>query len=126
MFKKRSAARLTLLAPIALAVTACVQSPPIFAEIPDCSSLVPQGWRDGVGHAAKPAVAAAPRDDSLAEQLRHATDSLKAWIGFGAAEAGQVEKADDRLTSALGIIERCEARDAAAIRRSKPKRFGIF
>ncbi|WP_404480053.1 hypothetical protein [Novosphingobium sp. BL-52-GroH] len=37
------------------------------------------------------------------------------WVQFGDAQTGQLDKANDRTTSAIGIVERCEARDAAAI-----------
>ena len=51
---------------------------------------------------------------------------LKAWQIFGTAEAAQVEKADGRYRDAVGIVDRCTARDAQAVQRSKPKLLGIF
>ena len=41
------------------------------------------------------------------------------WIQFADAQTGQLDKANDRTVSAIGIVERCEARDAAAIERAK-------
>jgi hypothetical protein len=54
-------------------------------------------------------------------------DQLKAWIGFGTAEAGNVEIANGRTADALGIVERCEARDAAAVQKVARRKFlGLF
>jgi hypothetical protein len=51
---------------------------------------------------------------------------MKAWIGFGTAEAGQLEKANGRTADALGIIGRCEERDREAVKKSRPRVLGIF
>ena len=51
---------------------------------------------------------------------------LKAWIGFGVAEAGNVEIANRRTHDAMGIVSRCEARDAAAVNKSRRKFLGLF
>lgn len=48
------------------------------------------------------------------------------WIAFGDAQTGQLDKANDRTTSSIGIIERCEERDKQAIQKAKPKFLGIF
>lgn len=106
--------RQTLPALMLLAAAGCVGSPVIYAASTPCSSLVPADWRKGVEHA--PAPAESP--DTLGQ--------LKAWIGFGTAEAGQVEKANGRTADTIGIVERCEARDAQAVQKSKPKFLGIF
>ena len=103
-----------LLVPMLLAVTGCVTSPPIFAPTSRCSELVPAEWREGVGHAPAPA------------QLIDALAQLKAWIGFGTAEAAKVEAANGRTRDTLGIIERCEKRDATAIKASRPKFLGLL
>jgi hypothetical protein len=52
--------------------------------------------------------------------------SLKTWIGFGVAEAGNVEIANQRTKDAMGIVARCEARDAAAVNKSRRKFLGLF
>ena len=48
------------------------------------------------------------------------------WIAFGDAQTGQLDKANDRYRSGVGIIERCEARDREAVKRSRPKFLGVF
>lgn len=53
-------------------------------------------------------------------------DRLKGWINFGVAQTGQLEKANGRTTDAISIVERCEERDRAAIKRSRPKFLGLF
>lgn len=45
---------------------------------------------------------------------------------FGDAQTAQLDKANDRYVSGVGIVSRCEARDAAAVKRAKPKFLGIF
>lgn len=42
-------------------------------------------------------------------------DTVGAWIAFGDAQTGQLDKANDRTVSAIGIVERCEARDRQAV-----------
>ena len=46
--------RRTLLLPMLLAAPGCVQSPPISAPPPACSSLIPDDWAAGVKHAPAP------------------------------------------------------------------------
>lgn len=48
------------------------------------------------------------------------------WIAFADAQTGQLDKANGRTADAIGIVERCEARDAAAVKRARPKFLGIF
>lgn len=91
----------------ALPLAGCIGSPPIFAANSPCSALLPSSWAAGVGHAPPPAQSA----DPLVQ--------LKEWIRFGTAEAAQVEKADSRYSDAVGIVSRCEARDAEATDRSR-------
>lgn len=45
------------------------------------------------------------------------------WISFADQQTGQLDKANDRTISAIGIIERCEARDQAAVQRARRGRF---
>lgn len=49
------------------------------------------------------------------------------WIAFGDAQTGQLDKANERTTSAIGIVERCEARDREAIGKAKRRKvLGLF
>jgi hypothetical protein len=45
------------------------------------------------------------------------------WISFADQQTGQLDKANDRTLSAIGIIERCESRDAAALAKVKRRGF---
>lgn len=101
-----------------LVATGCVSNS-VFATKGDCSTLVPQDWRAGVANA--PAPARIEREGPAAD-----LDRLKEWINFGVAQTGQLEKANGRTADALGIIERCEARDRKAVERAKPKFLGLF
>jgi hypothetical protein len=52
---------------------------------------------------------------------------LKAWIGFATAEAANVERANGRTKDALGIVQRCEQRDAQAVKAATRHRvLGLF
>jgi hypothetical protein len=49
------------------------------------------------------------------------------WIAFGDAQTAQLDKANGRTGDALDIVARCEARDAAAVRRvARQKVLGVF
>lgn len=45
------------------------------------------------------------------------------WIAFGDAQTAQLDKANGRTADAIGIVERCEARDAAALKTVRQRRF---
>ena len=81
-----------------LALPACAGGPPIVAASSACSALLPQEWRQPVPPA--------PLPDG---------DTVGDWIAFGDAQTGQLDKANDRTVTSIGIIERCEARDRAAV-----------
>ncbi len=74
-----------------------------------CSTLLPTEWRAGVQGADLPAGSTAGE-----------------WIAFADAQTGQLDKANDRYSAAVGIVERCEARDSEAVKRARPKFLGIF
>ena len=92
-----------------LALPACVSAPPIVSTPSACAQLLPDEWRKPVAGAPLPA-----------------GDTVGDWIAFGDSQTAQLDKANDHTLSAIGIVERCEARDAAAVKRSKPKFLGIF
>ena len=71
-----------------------------------CSSLLPDEWREPVP--------GAPLPDG---------ETAGDWIAFADAQTGQLDKANDRLTSGLSIIQRCEERDRKAIEGAKRRRF---
>jgi len=74
-----------------------------------CSSLLPSEWREPVP--------GAPLPDG---------ESAGDWIAFADAQTGQLDKANDRTLSAIGIVERCEVRDREALKRSRRKVLGVF
>lgn len=83
--------------------------PLIVATPSACSSLLPDKWRQGV--------AGAPLPDG---------QTIGDWIAFGDAQTAQLDKANDRYGAAMGIVSRCEARDAAAVKKARPKVLGLF
>lgn len=74
-----------------------------------CSTLLPAEWRSGVLGASLPG-----------------GGTVGDWIAFSDAQTAQLDKANDRTVTSIGIIERCEARDRAAVQRAKPKFLGLF
>jgi len=48
------------------------------------------------------------------------------WIAFADAQTGQLDKANERYVAAVGIVERCEERDKAAVKKARPKFLGVF
>lgn len=74
-----------------------------------CSSLLPPDWAEGVAGAPLPA-----------------GDTVGDWVQFADAQTGQLDKSNDRYRAAVGIVSRCEARDRAAVERSRPKFLGLF
>ena len=100
--------RLALLTPsillfAMLGLGACAGGPPIVtASAAACSTLVPPGWKNGVEGAPLPG-----------------GDTIGDWVAFGDAQTGRLDQANGRTTDAIGIVERCEARDAAALKRAR-------
>ncbi|QNA85131.1 hypothetical protein G4G27_14855 [Sphingomonas sp. So64.6b] len=74
-----------------------------------CSSLIPDNWRVPV------AGAPLPQGKSVGD-----------WVAFGDAQTGQLDKANGRTADTIAIVSRCEARDAAAVKKARPKLWGIF
>lgn len=52
-------------------------------------------------------------------------DVLADWQVFADAQTGQLDKANDRYRAAIGIVQRCEARDAAAVKRARGGFLGL-
>lgn len=65
-----------------------------------CATLIPDDWRMPV------AGAALPSGDAAGE-----------WVAFADAQTGQLDKANDRTAASISIVEKCEARDADAVKR---------
>lgn len=88
----------------------CAGTPVVTAMPNSCASLLPSEWKQGV--------AGAPLPDG---------DTVGDWIAFADQQTGKLDVANDRTKSAIGIVERCEARDAAAVKHATRRRFlGIF
>ncbi len=96
------------LALMPLAAGACVAGQPtVTTQSAACSTLLPDSWKAGV--------AGAPLPDG---------DTVGDWIAFGDAQTGKLDQANERTTSAIGIVSRCEERDRAAVRRGSRGFFG--
>jgi hypothetical protein len=98
----------TLLVPVICAagfLQGCV-TPTVTTTPTSCSSLLPGEWKQGV------AGAELPVGDTVAD-----------WEVFADAQTGKLDQANGRTVDAIGIVERCEARDAAAVRSATRPRF---
>ena len=89
---------LLLISPL---VAGCAGSIRVPAPTAGCSSLIPAGWTEPVPSAALPPADAVEAD----------------WQVFGIEQTGQLARANGRTSDVVEIVTRCEARDAAAIRR---------
>lgn len=100
-----------LIAVACMTLVGCFGGPPIVTTASaGCSSLIPPEWRQGVEGADLPL-----------------GGSIGDWIAFGDAQTGKLDQANDRTASTIGIVERCEARDAEAVRQATRRRFlGVF
>lgn len=77
----------------------CACATPIVAtSAARCATLLPAEWKAGV--------APAPLPDGK---------EVGDWIAFGDAQTGKLDTANGRTRDAIGILERCEARDAAVM-----------
>lgn len=74
-----------------------------------CSTLLPDSWREPVPGAPL------PQGDTVGD-----------WIAFADAQTGQLDKANGRTADSIAIVERCEARDRAAVKRARPKFLGLL
>ena len=92
-----------------LALAGCVSSPPIISTPSACSSLLPPECLAGVP--------SAPLPDG---------ETVGDCIAFSDLQTGQLDKANDRYKAGVGIVARCEKRDAEAVKRARPKFLGIF
>lgn len=96
----------------------------VAADTP-CSALVPETWLDGVDGAPEPAPAG-PEPGTLQGKLDQAIAELKKWIGFAVDTDNRRVQANARTRDSVGIISRCENRDAAAVKAAQPKVLGVF
>jgi hypothetical protein len=90
-----------------LSLSACASTPIVTATPSSCAALLPTEWKQGV--------AGAPLPDG---------DTVADWEVFADAQTGKLDQANGRTKDAIGIVERCEARDAAAIRKATRGFFG--
>ena len=86
-----------------LALAGCAGGPPIVTlSGAGCAALLPNEWRGGVAAALLP--------DGV---------TVGDWIAFADAQTGKLDEANGRTRDAIGIVERCEMRDADAVKRAK-------
>jgi hypothetical protein len=67
-----------------------------------------------------------PVDLPESAKLADGHDDARPWQAGFVGQTGQLEAANGRYADAVGIVSRCEARDAAAVKKAKPKLLGTF
>jgi hypothetical protein len=82
--------------------------PVVTAQPNDCSSLIPESWKQGVEGVPLPGL------DAVVGEVWAALDG----------QTGRLDQANGRTADTIGIIERCEERDRKAIERSTQGFFG--
>lgn len=93
----------------ALVGLAGCSAPTVLSTPNSCATLLPSEWKEGVAGAELPL-----------------GDTVGDWIAFGDAQTGKLDMANGRTRDAIGIIERCEARDAAAVKQATRRWWQIF
>ncbi|MET3527281.1 hypothetical protein [Phenylobacterium koreense] len=78
--------------------------------------MTPPEWLQGVDSARLPAERPTPAP-MLEAQLAQAIEERTDWQVFGVSQTDRLEIANGRMREAIGVIERCEKRDAAAVKR---------
>jgi hypothetical protein len=77
---------------------------------------LPNSWLNGVP----------PADMPTGAKLPDGHDEARPWQSGFVEQTGQLEVANGRYADAVGIVSRCEVRDAAAVKKARPKLLGIF
>ena len=76
------------------------------AQNAGCSELIPADWRQGVAGAPLPS-----------------GDTVGDWVSFADAQTGKLDQANGRTKDAIELVARCEARDAAAVKKATRRGF---
>lgn len=95
------------------------------SDVTPCSALLPKQWAEGVSDDPDPVEhAPLPAGAGLQAMYDDAIQALKEWTGFAVAQTKNLRAANGRTADAIGLVERCEARDAAA--KKAASRGGLF
>ena len=85
------------------ALAGCAAGPPIVTVSgAGCAALLPIEWRSGV------IPSALPEGVTVGD-----------WVAFADAQTGKLDEANGRTRDAIGIVERCESRDAEAVTKAR-------
>lgn len=100
--------RFTPAAGLAFLLASCA-APTVLSTPNSCASLLPVEWKQGVLGAELPT-----------------GDTVGDWVAFADAQTGKLDMANGRTRDAIGIIERCEERDAKAVKKATRKWWQIL
>jgi hypothetical protein len=89
-------------------------APPIVTTHPSgCSSLIPSEWKQSVEGVDPPGASGRPT-------------VIADWQVAFDGQTGRLDQANGRTKDSIGIVERCEQRDAAAVHKATHRFLGIF
>lgn len=89
-----------LVIPAIFALSACA-GPTVLSTPNSCATLIPSSWSKGIAPPALPA-----------------DDTVGTWIEFGDAAIGKLDQANGRTTDTIELVSKCEARDAASVKKA--------
>lgn len=105
----------------------CVSTGPVITDKAPCSTLIASSLRDdvpGARLAPTPPKPAEPRNTEA--YTGWLEDMLTVWQGFALGQTAALKQANEEKSVVIETQEDCEARDAAAIERARPKFLGVF
>lgn len=100
--------RALIIAAASLALAGCLTRPVVTTQQISCTALIPSDWKQGVAGIPLPGLDAAVGE---------------VWAAFD-GQTGRLDQANGRTRDSIGIVERCEARDALAVKRGSRGFFG--
>lgn len=89
---QRKLASITLSLMLLISLSACIGQQPIFYNAEQCSRWLPSRWKT----------------DDVPSASRPNEDTVGSLAAFGAAQTGQLDKANDRTHDAIEIVTNCE------------------
>jgi len=92
----------------ALALAGCMTRPTVTTQTISCTEVVPKEWEQGVPGVEMPGLNAAVGE---------------IWAALD-GQTGRLDQANGRTKDTIGIVKRCEARDAQAVNRGSRGFFG--
>jgi len=119
--------RLTILPLLSACLAGCITSPPVITDKAPCSGLIPSQLKDAVPGASLPQLPEKPDADRNTEAYTAWVEQITdRWRVFGIAQTAAKRQEFEEKQAIIEGQERCEKRDAEAIKRAEPKFLGLI